>query len=188
MSRTPLLFAGLVLVAAVASAGVGAACVPQPLLLLEPAASGAPGTKLTAKGTSFASGRAELRWNALDGPLLGSATGPDFSVEVTVPDVADGLYAVVGIARSAAGGLAGTSRATLQVVRVGDRSGPPSTAGTSSAPAPTDSGRAPSATPAPVLPLAAGGAVLLAIGGLLGRATPRRRSAPGSDLAGHHDP
>ncbi len=175
---------GSVLAAVLATVGVAAACVPQPLLLVQPGASESPGAKLTAMGTTFGSGPAEVRWNALDGPLLGTAPGPDFSVEFTVPDVPDGLYTVVGIARSPSGGIEGTARASLQVVRTGGEGGQPdgeNKAGTT----PKGGGRrSGSSTPVPVAALAAGGVVLLGLGGLLGRlSTSRRPSSKGEAAA-----
>lgn len=168
------LFLGLVLAAVLATAGAGAACVPQPLLLVQPAASGSPGAKLTAMGTTFGTGPAEVRWNALDGPLLGTGTGPDFSVELTVPDVPDGLYTLVGIARSSGGGIAGTARATLRVVRAdGEDSQIQREETAPGEPAGRRNARSPA--PVPVVPLGAGGLVLLGLGGLLGRLSTSRR-------------
>lgn len=90
------------------------ACVPQPLITLAPAASGPVGSQLVASGYSIV-GRAEVRWNALDGPLLATATGPTFVVSLTVPDSQPGLYTIVLLERGANGGLGSTGRASFLV-------------------------------------------------------------------------
>lgn len=165
-----LLFLG---VAGVAIPGSEAwACVPQPLVTVTPKASGPPGTEFTVNGYAIA-GRAEVRWNALDGPLLASADGPVFSTTVTVPEVAEGLYSVLVLERSADGGLGSTGRASFEVTAVPPTApltgneGPPSTASGASG--------VPAGSSIPTGTAAAGAVGLLAVGGIGGAVLARRR-------------
>lgn len=115
--RLSLLGAPVLLAAAVAVVLVGTAwaCVPQPLLVLQPRASGPSGTEVTAAGASFGEGPVEIRWNALDGELLATGAGPSFSSPVRVPSSPEGVYTVMAIQRDAGGGISGTSATVFQV-------------------------------------------------------------------------
>lgn len=93
------------------------ACVPQPALSVQPLGSGPPGSRLTIEGANFDGGRVELRWNGLDGPLLGSGTGGSFTVPITIPDVPDGLYTLVALERRQDGSVGGVARAPFQLGR-----------------------------------------------------------------------
>lgn len=95
------------------------ACVPQPYLMVEPRASGAPGTKLEVAGTNFEEGPPEIRWNAVDGVLLGKATTTEFKLTVTVPEDQEGLYALVAVSRSPQGHVTGVARASFAVTNSG---------------------------------------------------------------------
>jgi len=90
------------------------ACVPQPLVTLEPRASGAAGSQVTVTASALGDD-AEIRWNALDGPELGTGTGPRFSQTVTIPTVADGLYSVLVLERKPDGSVGSTARAAFLV-------------------------------------------------------------------------
>lgn len=58
--------------------------------------TGKGGTTFTVSGTNFREGPVEVHWNSVSGPLLGTATGPSFSISVTVPaGQAEGTYYVV---------------------------------------------------------------------------------------------
>lgn len=103
-------------VVVVAAAALAWACVPQPrLITIDPSPFGPPGTKVTINALGFDPGRAEIRWNSADGDLLGSAEGPDFSLAVSVPRVADGLYHVIVLARLPSGGIGNTAAVAFQV-------------------------------------------------------------------------
>ena len=114
--------ASLLLLAGTATAW---ACVPQPGILVQPRSSGAAGTQVTLIGKAFADSRAEIRWNALDGELLGAVPGPDFSTDVTIPQAPSGLYTLIVILRGADGAVANTARAPFEVVAA---SAPPASA------------------------------------------------------------
>ena len=105
---TALLAAGVVL------AGAAWACVPQPLVSITPKASGAAGSQVTVDVTAV-NGDVEVRWNSIQGPELAKATGPSFSVPVTVPQVSEGLYAIVVLERAADGSANFTGRAAFLV-------------------------------------------------------------------------
>lgn len=55
---------------------------------------------MAVEGTDFFSGGpVEIRWNSATGPLLATATGPDFSTDVTIPDAPPGSYVVLAVGR-----------------------------------------------------------------------------------------
>lgn len=110
----------LVLVAA-----PGWACVPQPLVSLQPASSGPAGTQVTVEGINFGSGEVEIRWNGAQGERLASAGG-HFSVPVTIPSVAPGLYVVTAVSRGAQGEVNQSAVAPFQVVGPASVSSAPS--------------------------------------------------------------
>lgn len=156
------------------------ACVPQPLLTIQPRASAAPGDQVTVDGLHF-SGRVEIRWNASDGLLLATANGSPFSVRITVPEVADGLYALIAFERDEGGGIVGVTRASFDVTA----SGNPTSArvATSSA---VDRRRSSASGFTTGLGIIAG-VVLFVSGGVAGAALVRRharRSEPEEDRSG----
>lgn len=181
-----VMLSGLSAVVVLMAASVAWACIPQPrLITLQPRASGPAGTKVTVAALGFDPGRAEIRWNAGDGELLGTANGPEFSVEVIIPDSDVGLYQMVVLARSASGEIGNTNTVSFEVTGEGESAGTP--------PSPTQppGGRVESETggntPASAALLFGGGGGLVAlgcIGGILlsrqGR-NPRRSGAATAD-------
>ena len=81
-------------------------------LRLSPA-SGPPGTEFIITGTGFAPGLVELRWGSQTGPIIATATGPDFSVAATVPDSPPNSHPVVAVVTD--GNTVSTSSASFQV-------------------------------------------------------------------------
>ncbi|MDP9023286.1 MAG: hypothetical protein M3N57_11460, partial [Actinomycetota bacterium] len=88
--------------------GIGAPPVPraspqaataeaQPRMRLDISPHAGPaGTQVTVTVEGFADGPVEIRWDDRDGPLLATAEGPDFTVEVTVPaDASPGQHTFV---------------------------------------------------------------------------------------------
>src|SRR5215213_2905495 len=64
------------------------ACVPQGGVKLSQS-SVAPQAVVTVEVTGFPNDElVNLRWNAPDGPILASGTGPAFNANITVPEVA----------------------------------------------------------------------------------------------------
>jgi len=161
------------------TAGMAWACVRQPLIVLQPRASGAPGSQVTVNGSGFNTDRAELRWNALDGQLLASADGPDFSTAVTIPAVPPGLYAMVAIMRSPDGAVGNAVRASFEVA---PPTGVPATGATPTG-APATGAQAARAGPrrstsaAALLLAGAGGAAAALLLVALGTVAWRRRTA-----------
>lgn len=102
--------------AVVVAGGFAHACVPlRALITLQPQSNGAPGSQVNLSGMGFGDTSVEVRWNQTDGPLLGSANGPDFSTVVTVPHVADGLYQVVVVSRQPNAALGSSASAPFLV-------------------------------------------------------------------------
>lgn len=151
------------------------ACVPQPLLFVQPPASAQPGDTVTVRGVNFRE-RAEIRLDGIDGSRLATGKGRQFVTKLSVPRVDAGIHVLTAITRDADGGLSAAASAPLEVLRAGGGRGvgaPPATA--------RDSGG--SASSADIAPgaAAAGGAALLVLGALLGALLARRRRGP--DLA-----
>lgn len=102
--------------AVLALAGPTYACVPQPFIAMHPLGSGAAGSQVNVDGQLFDNGtRIEIRWNATDGPLLGTAQSADFSVPVSIPSVAPGLYTVLALTRDPAGVQGSVARAEFLI-------------------------------------------------------------------------
>ena len=154
---------------AVVGGSIAWACVPQPLITLSPMASGTAGTEVMVNGYSV-NGRAELRWNALDGPLLATAQGPTFSAPVKIPPGAPGLYTVLVLQRDATGAIGSTGRAAFEVIS--DSPPPPGPV----QPPTTVAAPRSSSTSVPAGTAALGGAALLSLGALGGTLAARRRS------------
>ncbi len=103
----------------IATASLGWACVPQPLVSVQPMASGPPGGQVTVNALAI-TGPAEIRWSAPDGPLLATAAGPSFSVPITIPDVPRGLYSLVVVERQPGGSLGSSGIVAFEVTAPGD--------------------------------------------------------------------
>ena len=107
--------------AIVAGAAVAAAVVAGPvdgagasMQLTTSPSSGPPGTTFTVTGSGFAAAEVEIRWDTQAGPLLNTATGPDFSVAASVPDDArPNSHPVVAVVRN--GNSVSTSTTAFQV-------------------------------------------------------------------------
>lgn len=107
--------------AIVAGAAVAAAVVAGPvdgavasMQLTTSPSSGPPGTTFTVTGSGFAAAEVEIRWDTQSGPLLNTATGPDFSVAASVPDDArPNSHPVVAVVRN--GNAISTSTTAFQV-------------------------------------------------------------------------
>jgi hypothetical protein len=90
--------------------GVGPAAAVT--LTVSPA-SGPPGTEIVVTGTGFAALPVEIRWGGLSGPVIATATGPDFSVTATVPDSQPNSVPVLAVVTN--GNSVSTSSASFQV-------------------------------------------------------------------------
>jgi len=102
------------------------ACVPvRSLVSVTPQSSGPSGTQVTVSGVGFGSGDVEIRWNRPDGPQLAKTSGPEFSVPVTIPDAADGLYTLVAMTRAKDGGVDNAGVAPFLVTTAGATAGGP---------------------------------------------------------------
>lgn len=109
------------------------ACFPFPVLSVQPRASGPAGAQVTVEGVDFGDGATEVRWNAIDGPLLGHGSAERFSASVTIPQAEAGVYSIVGLARKTDGSV-GVKAVTPFEVSSG--AGVPTVAGSSPASSP----------------------------------------------------
>lgn len=120
MARSVGLVGGsIAVVASVLVAATSWACVPSPIVVAHPAASGPPGTEITLEGAHFRPQPVEVRWNAVDGPLLATATGMQFAVKVTIPASPAGLYSIFVLSRNADAGLNDSALLQYQVFAPG---------------------------------------------------------------------
>lgn len=105
-----------VLVSLLVLAGIAWACTALPSISLSPP-GGSPGTKVSVSGNGFKAGvPVELRWGSPDGPLVGTADGPDFSVMIEPPaDSLSGVYYVVALQTDAAGSVVGKAASVFQL-------------------------------------------------------------------------
>lgn len=167
-----------VVATALALAGTAWACIPQPLATLEPRESGPAGSEVTVKALSVA-GEAEIRWNGADGPLLGKATGPNFSAPVKIPEAEPGLYTVVVLERAPSGVVGSTARASFLVTGPGGDattgSAAPGTSGRRSEPMSAAADNS-SSEGVPLGAAVAAGMGLVGLGAIGGAAIGRRRS------------
>lgn len=86
-----------------AAAALAWACTPSAFTSLTPS-SGGPGAMTTVRGEGFVEGPIEIRW-ASTGAVLTTATGPTFSVAVTIPaDAPAGAHYIQSVARNPADG------------------------------------------------------------------------------------
>jgi hypothetical protein len=153
------------------------ACVPQPFISLRPGQLSAPGDKVTAAGFNFGDNSVELRWNAIDGPLLAKAPGPSFTTTMTIPKAADGIYTIIAVPRDPDGTvLNSVASAIIEVIN-----GWPFAL----APVPGRPGQASSHAAGGINTLSAvlGGAGVLAIGLFVGTVVAARRR-PGPVVVG----
>ena len=95
LARRVLVAAGGAAVVAALGAPVAArACAATTGMVLG-TAHAPSGTNVSVRGSNFAPGApVEVRWGSPHGPLLATAIGGDFATQVTIPEVAPGLYSI----------------------------------------------------------------------------------------------
>ncbi len=108
--------AALIVVLAIPIGAAAWACVPQPLVQLSPRSSGQVGAKGTISAVRLSGGAIEVRWNALDGPLLATGSGTDLQADFTVPPASDGLYTLITLVRATDGAVASSVSVPFEVV------------------------------------------------------------------------
>ena len=149
------------------------ACFPYPVVSVQPQASGPSKTEVTVSGVDFETNKVEVRWNALDGPMLGTGQGPNFSVPVTIPEAEDGLYTLFALSRAADDSIVFKSAAVFQITSSG-ATRPAARAAVP--PSPSASASSSDDSSPPVGLLVAGGLGLVALGGLGGLRLGHRRT------------
>ena len=126
----PITVASIVWATAVVSgivmaAARAAACVPQPLIWVQPKASGPSSSQVTLDGIAFSPGPVEIRWNTIDGPLLLTADGPTFNAVIAIPPSQPGQYALLAFSRDQNGAVGVSARAAFTVTDGSGTSVPP---------------------------------------------------------------
>ena len=93
MTTRPVRLAGWLVVAgaAVGWPAVAHACSATTNIALG-SGQGPSGSTVSVRGAAFAGGPVQIHWGSVTGPLLATPVGATFSVRVTIPDVAPGLY------------------------------------------------------------------------------------------------
>lgn len=104
---------------------------PGPTIVLVPGASGPPAAGVQVRGEGFADGqRAEIRWAASDGPVLGIAVGPRFALDVVVPGAEPGTYPITAFSRDADGVIGAAATTPFAVTEGPTEGAPPATLAT----------------------------------------------------------
>lgn len=83
-------------VVVLSAAALAWACSPQAAIGLS-SGNGRVGERTTVTGSGFTAAETEIHWNSLSGPVIGSATGRSFTVEVTIPEAAPDVYYIVAV-------------------------------------------------------------------------------------------
>lgn len=100
-------FAGCASLALVGAASSAWACTAASAHTSISPTVGQPGQSVTVSGTNYAAAPVEVRWNGAEGAVLGTAMGPNFVVEVTVPaQAAGGMFYITAVQRDANGATA----------------------------------------------------------------------------------
>ena len=98
-----------------AGAALAWACSPQAGISIS-TNQGPPGTSINVTGTKFEEGGpVEIYWNGSGSSMLARATGPDFSVPVTIPNAPPDTYTVFAVGKSANGTVAGRASASFTI-------------------------------------------------------------------------
>lgn len=144
------------------------ACVPMAKLIsLRPGSSGPPESKVVINGLGFEQSQVELRWNSPDGPRLGTARGPNFSMKVTIPKVRDGLYTLIALERQQDGSIGNAGSTPFEVTASSEvRPSDGRTTGTADRPRTEQPPSSQRSWDPPWLALAAAGTALVALGAL----------------------
>ena len=146
------------------------------LVFVRPQPSGPAGSQVLVVGLGFDAAKpVEVRWGSVDGEGLGRASGPDFSVDVVIPDVAPGLYTLVVASRQDDGALGSAGSTEFLVTPPGSPQPVDELNMVTKVPAP---GSAEASTPTPVYlwALIVIGLVTLAVVAVRNR--PRRQRVP----------
>lgn len=90
------------------------ACTPEATLQMT-ASSGAPGTPLTFTGSRFANGPVQIRMDSTTSAPIATATGPSFSVTITVPNTTPGYHVFGAVGEDSSGNVTGESSVAFKV-------------------------------------------------------------------------
>jgi|GEM_PF-2175454 len=130
--RKMSLTVGLLVAALVASASLAWACTPGSILdPITPSGGAARGADMMIAGRNFHSGPVpvEIRWDSLEGPVIGTASGPAFTATAKVPsDASLGVHYVVAIQKDQTGTVVAKMTETFEVTKGAAVSNRPSAA------------------------------------------------------------
>lgn len=122
-------------------------------------AAGPAGSTATVRGSEFADGPVEVRFNSTNGPVLAREPGPDRTptLEIRIPNEAPGVYYVVAVGRSADGAVAGKASAPFEITAPPAKNSPtPDPVATPPATTPDPAATPPATTPPGAQPPATG--------------------------------
>lgn len=116
-TRGPIAVASGVVFLVLGAISYAWACTPSAATTLS-APSGAAEERVTMNGTAFHKGvPVEIRWNSVSGPVLATATGPDFSLPVTIPaDAKPDAYYLFAVQHDDRGNVIGRGASTFDVI------------------------------------------------------------------------
>lgn len=129
---------------ALGSASVAWACSAQSGITgsaVRGQSSGAAGSQIQVSVTNFPADPVSIHWNSVDGEVLATGRGPDFSTSITIPQVAEGVYYVV-----ASGGQPGREQRASMSVEVTSASAQQSGTGRSTSQASNGTGQTSAST------------------------------------------
>ncbi len=99
--RTATILVGLGAIV-LSAAALAWACTPQAAISAAPG-SGPSGTRVTITGTSFTPGAVRIHWGSSTGPVIGAATGPEFTTTVTIPQSRADVYYIRAVGPEGSG-------------------------------------------------------------------------------------
>ena len=108
----------------VSGAAIAWACTPQASIGID-VSTGNPGTQVQVTGAEFADGGpVQITWNG--GQVLATATGPEFSVPITIPAAPAETHTIVAVGFEQNGRAVGRARASFTIPGVAPDAGPAS--------------------------------------------------------------
>ena len=116
LRKVQMLIAFGVLAAMGGGASLAWACTPTPDEIKLSASSGGVGDTVEVTGSRFY-GRVEVRWQTVDGPVLGRSSTSPFTLSVTIPPVPKGVYIINAVVWNDDGTIKQRQKEAFEVTR-----------------------------------------------------------------------